>query len=101
MPNRSTRWPAALARNRVWNPSSVLMNAIPAQVAGVRRIVVVTPPKVLQENPLIAAALHLLGLEEVYRIGGAQAIAALAYGTETVPAVDKIVGPGNQYVQAA
>ena len=82
-------------------PSSVLMNAIPAQVAGVRRIVVVTPPKVLQENPLIAAALDLLKLEEVYRIGGAQSIAALAYGTPSVPRVDKIVGPGNQYVQAA
>jgi histidinol dehydrogenase len=82
-------------------PSSVLMNAIPAQVAGVNRIVVVTPPKVLKENPLIAAALDLLQLDEVYRIGGAQAIAALAYGTQTVPRVDKIVGPGNQYVQAA
>jgi histidinol dehydrogenase len=82
-------------------PSSVLMNAIPAQVAGVDRIVVVTPPKVLQENPLIAAALDLLQLDEVYRIGGAQAVAALAYGTPTVPRVDKIVGPGNQYVQAA
>jgi histidinol dehydrogenase len=82
-------------------PSSVLMNAIPAQVAGVHRIVVVTPPKVLQENPLIAAALDLLQLDEVYRIGGAQAVAALAYGTQTVPRVDKIVGPGNQYVQAA
>ena len=82
-------------------PSSVLMNAIPAQVAGVNRIVVVTPPKVLQENPLIAAALDMLNLDEVYRIGGAQSVAALAYGTETVPRVDKIVGPGNQYVQAA
>ncbi|HLQ76272.1 MAG TPA: histidinol dehydrogenase, partial [Terriglobia bacterium] len=82
-------------------PSSILMNAIPAQVAGVNRIVVVTPPRVLQDNPLIAAALKLLNLDEVYRIGGAQAVAALAYGTETVPRVDKIVGPGNQYVQAA
>jgi len=82
-------------------PSSVLMNAIPAQVAGVNRIVVVTPPKVLQENPLVAAALNLLQLDEVYRIGGAQAVAALAYGTQTIPRVDKIVGPGNQYVQAA
>jgi histidinol dehydrogenase len=82
-------------------PSSVLMNAIPAQVAGVPRIVVVTPPKVLKENPLIAAALDLLQVDEVYRIGGAQAVAALAYGTQTVPRVDKIVGPGNQYVQAA
>src|SRR5262245_19066784 len=82
-------------------PSSVLMNAIPAQVAGVPRIVVVTPPRSLEENPLVAAALKLLGLTEVYRIGGAQSIAALAYGTETIPAVQKIVGPGNQYVQAA
>jgi histidinol dehydrogenase len=82
-------------------PSSVLMNAVPAQVAGVRRIVVVTPPRSLEENPLVAAALNLLGLGEVYRVGGAQAVGALAYGTETVPSVDKIVGPGNQYVQAA
>ena len=82
-------------------PSSVLMNAIPAQVAGVPRIVVVTPPRSLEENPLVAAALKLLGLTEVYRIGGAQSIGALAYGTETIAAVQKIVGPGNQYVQAA
>ena len=82
-------------------PSSVLMNAIPAQVAGVERIVVVTPPKALEENPLVAAALDLLGLSEVYRVGGAQAIAALAYGTESIRSVDKIVGPGNAYVQAA
>ena len=82
-------------------PSSVLMNAIPAQVAGVERIVVVTPPKALEENPLVAAALDLLGLSEVYRVGGAHAIAALAYGTESIRSVDKIVGPGNAYVQAA
>jgi histidinol dehydrogenase len=82
-------------------PSSVLMNAIPAQVAGVRRLVVVTPPKSLEENPLVAAAIHLLGIDEVYRVGGAQAIAALAFGTESIPSVDKIVGPGNQYVQGA
>jgi histidinol dehydrogenase len=82
-------------------PSSVLMNAIPAQVAGVERIVVVTPPRSLEENPLVAAALNLLNLHEVYRIGGAHAVAALAYGTETIPRVEKIVGPGNQYVQAA
>jgi histidinol dehydrogenase len=82
-------------------PSSVLMNAIPAQVAGVERIAVVTPPKALDQNPLIAAALDLLGLHEVYRVGGAHAVAALAYGTESVPRVDKIVGPGNAYVQAA
>jgi histidinol dehydrogenase len=82
-------------------PSSVLMNAIPAQVAGVGRIIVVTPPRSLEENPLVAAALKMLGLTEVYRIGGAQSIAALAYGTETIPRVQKIVGPGNQYVQSA
>jgi len=82
-------------------PSSVLMNAIPAQVAGVERIVVVTPPRSLEENPLVAAALKLLNLTEVYRIGGAHAIAALAYGTSTIPRVQKIVGPGNQYVQSA
>src|SRR5437867_1011015 len=82
-------------------PSSVLMNAVPAQVAGVGRIVIVTPPKALDENPLIAAALDLLNIDEVYRVGGAQAVAALAYGTETIPRVDKIVGPGNAYVQAA
>jgi histidinol dehydrogenase len=82
-------------------PSSVLMNAIPAQIAGVERLVVVTPPKSLEENPLVAAALNLLGIEEIYRVGGAQAIAALAYGTESIPSVDKIVGPGNQYVQGA
>jgi len=82
-------------------PSSVLMNAVPAQVAGVERIVVTTPPKVLEENPLVAAALDLLNIDEVYRVGGAQAIAALAYGTDSIPRVDKIVGPGNAYVQAA
>jgi histidinol dehydrogenase len=77
------------------------MNAIPAQAAGVERIIIVTPPRSLEENPLVAAALNLLDLLEVYRIGGAQAIGALAYGTETVPSVDKIVGPGNHYVQTA
>ena len=82
-------------------PSSVLMNAIPAQVAGVGRIIVVTPPRSLEENPLVAAALKMLGLTEVYRVGGAQSIAALAYGTEAIPRVQKIVGPGNQYVQSA
>jgi histidinol dehydrogenase len=82
-------------------PSSVLMNAIPAQVAGVERLVVVTPPRSLEENPLVAAALKLLELNEVYRVGGAQAVAALAYGTATVPPVQKIVGPGNQFVQSA
>jgi histidinol dehydrogenase len=82
-------------------PSSVVMNVVPAQVAGVDRIVVVTPPKALQENPAIAAALVELEVTEVYAVGGAQAVAALAYGTRTVPRVDKITGPGNRYVTAA
>lgn len=82
-------------------PSSVVMNVVPAQVAGVKRIVVVTPPLSLRENPAVAAALLQLGINEVYAVGGAQAIAALAYGTETVPRVDKITGPGNRYVAAA
>jgi histidinol dehydrogenase len=82
-------------------PSTVMMNAVPAQVAGVRRIVVVTPPAQFKQNPVIAATLKELNLFEVYTIGGAQAVAALAYGTETIPRVDKVVGPGNQYVAAA
>ncbi len=82
-------------------PSSVVMNVVPAQVAGVERIVVTTPPRTLSENPAVAAALVELGVKEVYAIGGAQAIAALAFGTETVPRVDKITGPGNKYVAAA
>jgi len=82
-------------------PSSVVMNIVPAQVAGVDRIVVATPPRALKENPAVAAALIELDVTEVYGIGGAQAIAALAYGTQTVPRVDKITGPGNRYVTAA
>jgi histidinol dehydrogenase len=82
-------------------PSSVVMNVLPAQVAGVDRIVVATPPRALQENPALAAALVELDVTEVYAVGGAQAIAALAFGTETVPRVDKITGPGNRYVAAA
>jgi histidinol dehydrogenase len=82
-------------------PSSVVMNVVPAQVAGVARIVVATPPRTLNENPAVAAALCELGIDEVYAVGGAQAVAALAYGTETVPPVDKITGPGNKYVAAA
>jgi histidinol dehydrogenase len=82
-------------------PSSVVMNVVPAQVAGVKRIVIATPPRSLRENPAVAAALWQLGVSEVYAVGGAQAIAALAYGTETVPPVDKITGPGNRYVAAA
>jgi histidinol dehydrogenase len=82
-------------------PSSVVMNVIPAQVAAVERIVVTTPPRTLSESPAVAAALLELGVTEVYAVGGAQAIAALAFGTETVPRVDKITGPGNKYVAAA
>jgi len=82
-------------------PSSVLMNAIPAKVAGVREIVMCVPTPHGERNPLVLAAAHLAGVDRVFAIGGAQAIAALAYGTATVPAVDKIVGPGNAYVAAA
>jgi histidinol dehydrogenase len=83
-------------------PSSVLMNAIPAQVAGVPRIVVATPPRSLETNPAVAAALTLIGLERsVLRVGGAQGIAALAFGTRSVEPVAKIVGPGNAFVAAA
>lgn len=82
-------------------PSSVVMNIVPAQVAGVTRIAVASPPRSLRENPAVAAALLELGVEEIYAIGGAQAVAALAYGTETVERVDKITGPGNRYVAAA
>jgi histidinol dehydrogenase len=82
-------------------PSSLVMNVVPAQVAGVERIVVTTPPRTLSANPAVAAALLELNVTEVYGIGGAQAIAALAFGTETIPRVDKITGPGNKYVAAA
>ena len=82
-------------------PSSVLMNAIPAQVAGVSRRVITVPQTREAINPLVLAAAKLAGVQEVYRIGGAQAIAALAYGTETINSVDKIVGPGNAFVAAA
>ena len=82
-------------------PSSVVMNIVPAQVAGVDRIVVTTPPQTLSQNPALAAALLELNVTEVYAVGGAQAIAALAFGTETIPRVDKITGPGNKYVAAA
>jgi len=82
-------------------PSSVLMNAIPAKVAGVKRIVMVTPASGGSINPLVLAAAKRAGVTDIYRIGGAQAVAALAYGTETIAAVDKIVGPGNAYVAAA
>ncbi|HYV13256.1 MAG TPA: histidinol dehydrogenase [Pyrinomonadaceae bacterium] len=82
-------------------PSSVVMNVVPAQVAGVERIVITTPPRTLADSPAVAAALLELNVNEVYAVGGAQAIAALAFGTETVPRVDKITGPGNKYVAAA
>jgi histidinol dehydrogenase len=82
-------------------PSSVLMNAIPAKVAGVERLVMTVPAPDGVLNPLVLAAAQMLGITEIYRIGGAQAIAALAYGTATIAAVDKIVGPGNAYVAAA
>ena len=82
-------------------PSSVLMNVIPAHVAGVREIVMVVPTPDGVRNPLVLAAAHLAGVTRVFTIGGAQAVAALAYGTATVPAVDKICGPGNAYVAAA
>ena len=82
-------------------PSSVLMNAIPAQVAGVARIAMVVPTPRGEINPAVFAAAQVAGIEEIYRVGGAQAVAALAYGTETIAAVDKVVGPGNQYVAEA
>ena len=82
-------------------PSSVLMNAVPARVAGVGRIAMVTPASGGQINPLTLAAAKLAGIHEIYRVGGAQAIAALTYGTATIAPVDKIVGPGNAYVAAA
>jgi histidinol dehydrogenase len=82
-------------------PSSVLMNAVPAKVAGVARLVMVVPAPDGNLNPLVLAAAHLGGVSEIYRVGGAQAIAALAYGTATIAPVAKIVGPGNAYVAAA
>lgn len=82
-------------------PSSVLMNAVPARVAGVARIVMVTPASGGAINPLTLVAAKLAGVSEIYRVGGAQAVAALAYGTQTIAPVDKIVGPGNAYVAAA
>ncbi len=82
-------------------PSSVLMNAVPARVAGVPRLVMAVPAPGGTLNPLVLAAARISGVTEIYRVGGAQAIAALAFGTETIAAVDKIVGPGNVYVAAA
>ena len=82
-------------------PSSVLMNAVPAKVAGVPRVVMVVPAPDGKLNPLVLAAAQLAGVDEIYRVGGAQAVAALAYGTQTIKPVAKIVGPGNAYVAAA
>lgn len=82
-------------------PSSVLMNAIPAKVAGVERLAITVPTPDGQANPLVLLAARLSGVDEIYRVGGAQAIAALAYGTETIAPVDKITGPGNAFVAAA
>ena len=82
-------------------PSSLLMNVIPAKVAGVKRIVVVTPPKSNEINPYILALLDLFSITEIYKVGGAQSIAALAYGTDTIKPVNKIFGPGNAYVTSA
>jgi histidinol dehydrogenase len=82
-------------------PSSVVMNAIPAKIAGVKRLVAATPAPDGKLNPLVLAACDLAGVTEIYRIGGAQAVAALAHGTKTIAPVDKIVGPGNAYVAAA
>ncbi len=83
-------------------PSSVLMNCIPAKIAGCPQIIMVTPPsKTGKVNPHILAAAHVAGVDRIFKVGGAQAIAALAYGTETIPQVDKIVGPGNAFVAEA
>ena len=82
-------------------PSSVLMNAIPAKVAGVRELIMVVPCPGGEKNPLVLAAAHLAGVDRVFTLGGAQAVAALAYGTQTISQVDKIVGPGNAYVACA
>jgi histidinol dehydrogenase len=102
-----TRWTAVesvglyVPGGRAAYPSSVLMNAVPAQVAGVPRIVIAVPAPGAELNPLVLAAAHIAGVDEIYRVGGAQAIAALAHGTQSIPPVAKIVGPGNAYVAAA
>ena len=82
-------------------PSSVLMNAIPAKLAGVPELIMVTPTPAGDVNELVLAAAHIAGVDRVFTLGGAQAVAALAHGTATVPRVDKIVGPGNRYVATA
>ena len=86
---------------KAFYPSSLLMNVMPAMVAGVEEIVVVSPPRGFLETPMIGAILFELGIEKAYLVGGAQAVAALAHGTETIPKVDKIVGPGNIFVATA
>lgn len=101
------RWSAVEAAGlyvpggRAAYPSSLLMNAIPARVAGVERLVVMTPTPKGEINPLVLAAAHLAGVDEIWRIGGAQAVAALAYGTDTIAPVDVITGPGNAFVAEA
>lgn len=101
------RWSAVAAAGvyvpggRAAYPSSVLMNAIPARVAGVERLVMVTPTPRGEVNPLVLAAAHLAGVDEVWRVGGAQAIAALAYGTDRIAPVDVVTGPGNAWVAEA
>ena len=82
-------------------PSTVLMDAIPAKIAGVREIIMVTPAKGGKIAPVILAAAEIAGVDRIFKVGGAQAVAALAYGTESIPKVDKIVGPGNAYVAEA
>ncbi|MDX2113058.1 MAG: histidinol dehydrogenase [Alphaproteobacteria bacterium] len=82
-------------------PSSVLMNAVPAKVAGVKELIMVVPHPDGKTNPAVLAAAHVAGVDRIFKIGGAQAVAALAYGTASIPAVDKIVGPGNSYVAEA
>lgn len=82
-------------------PSSVLMNSVPAKIAGVKEVVMVTPPSGGEVNPAILVAAKVAGVDRIYKVGGAQAVAALAYGTESVPQVDKIVGPGNAFVAEA
>ncbi|MGO3316637.1 MAG: histidinol dehydrogenase, partial [Leuconostoc mesenteroides] len=82
-------------------PSSVLMNAIPAKIAGVENIIMVTPPQKNGLNQAVLAAAKIAGVDRIYQVGGAQAIAALTYGTESIPQVDKITGPGNAYVATA
>lgn len=83
-------------------PSTVLMDAIPAKIAGVKNLVMVTPPRPDGSvNPVILAAAYIAGIDKIFKVGGAQAIAALAYGTESIPKADKIVGPGNAFVAEA